>query len=205
MQMHQNSPELRHMKIAVLATDGVEEAELAQPVEALRQAGADVTICAPHAGKIQAFNHLTPGDAIPIDLTLDEAQPEQYAALLLPGGALNADFMRMESQVRNFIRTIHDAGKPIAMICHAPWEFISAGLARGRTLTSYHTIQDDLRNAGATWVDQDVVVDGNLVSSRQPADIPAFNREMLALFERAMVSQIDLPPLDLDDAPHPEC
>ncbi len=203
MQMHQNPSALRHMKVAVLATDGVEEAELTQPVEALRQAGAAVTICAPHAGQIQAFNHLTPGGTIPIDLTLEEALPEQYAALLLPGGALNADFMRMETPVRNFIRAIHDAGKPIAMICHAPWEFISAGLARGRTLTSYYTIQDDLRNAGATWVDQDVVVDGNLVSSRQPADIPAFNREMLALFERANQSQIDIPPVNLADSLQP--
>jgi len=116
-----------------------------------------------------------------VDLTLDNAEPGSFDALLLPGGALNADALRAEPKVQAIIREIQDAGKPIAAICHAPWELISAGVVRGRKLTSYHTIQDDLRNAGAEWTDEEVVVDRNWVTSRQPSDIPAFNREMLRL------------------------
>lgn len=168
--------------VAILATDGVEEAELTEPAKALGHAGAKVTIIAPHSGRIQAFKHFDKGDEIPVDLTLGQADPTRYDALLLPGGALNADLIRIEPAVQHFIRSMMQANKPIAVICHAPWELISAGVARGRTLTSYHTIQDDLRNAGANWVDQEVVVDSNIVSSRQPGDIPAFNREMLKLF-----------------------
>lgn len=168
--------------VAILATDGVEEVELTEPAKVLGQAGAKVTVIAPHSGRIQAFNHFDKGDEIPVDLSLDQADPNRYDALLLPGGALNADQLRIEPKAQQFIRAMIEADKPLAVICHAPWELISAGVARGYTMTSYHTIQDDMRNAGVNWVDEEVVVDGKMVSSRQPSDIPAFNREMLKLF-----------------------
>jgi len=171
-----------NLRVAVLATDGFEESELTETVRALKDAGAKTTIVAPHDGKIQAFKHHDKSITVSVDLTLDKAEARAFDALLLPGGALNADALRVESKVKEFIREIHYAGKPIAAICHAPWELISAGVVGGRKLTSYHTIQDDLRNAGADWTDQEVVVDGSLVTSRQPKDIPAFNREMLKVF-----------------------
>jgi protease I len=176
-------PTLDNLRIAVIATDGVEEPELAEPVKALREAGARTELLSVKPGQIQAVRHdLQPTQKFAVDKTLDQADPGDYDALLLPGGAVNADRLRMEPHVQSFIKQINGAGKPMAVICHAPWELVSSGLARGRTLTSYHTTQDDLRNAGATWVDREVVVDGNLVTSRQPGDIPAFNREMLNLF-----------------------
>jgi protease I len=119
------------------------------------------------------------------DRTLDEARPEEYDALMMPGGALNADALRAVPRAREFVRSFQEAGKPIAAICHAPWVLISAGVVRGRTLTSYHTIQDDVRNAGGNWADREVVEDGNWVTSRQPSDIPAFNKAMLRLFARS--------------------
>jgi protease I len=170
--------------IAVLATDGFEEAELVQPMQALRQAGAQVEVLAPHQGSIQGYNHDTKGDKVPVDRVIDEASPDDFDALLLPGGALNADAMRMVPQVQRFIKAMQDAHKPMAVICHAPWELVSAGLVQGRTLTSWPSLQDDIRNAGGTWVDREVVVDDNLVTSRKPADIPAFNREFMALLNR---------------------
>ena len=179
-------PTLDNLRIAVIATDGVEEPELAEPVRALREAGARTELLSVEPGQIQAVRHdLQPTQTFDVDKTLDQADPGDYDALLLPGGAVNADRLRMEPDAQSFIKQINGAGKPMAVICHAPWELVSSGLARGRTLTSYHTTQDDLRNAGATWVDQEVVVDGNLVTSRQPSDIPAFNREMLNLFAAA--------------------
>jgi protease I len=179
-------PALDNLRVAVIATDGVEEPELAEPVGALREAGARTELLSIRPGQIQAVRHdLQATRKYAVDNALDQVNPDDYDALLLPGGAVNADRLRMEPDVQSFIRQIGGAGKPMAVICHAPWELISSGLARGRTLTSYHTIQDDLRNAGANWVDREVVVDGNLVTSRRPADIPAFNREMLSLFAAA--------------------
>jgi protease I len=179
-------PTLDDLRVAVIATDGVEEPELAEPVRALREAGARTELLSLGPGQIQAVrNDLQPTQKFAVDKTLDQADPGDYDALLLPGGAVNADRLRMEPDVQSFIKQMHDAGKPMAVICHAPWELVSSGLARGRTLTSYHTIQDDLRNAGATWVDREVVVDRKLVTSRQPSDIPAFSREMLSLFAAA--------------------
>jgi protease I len=166
-------------RVAVIATDGFEEAELTEPVKALRGAGIKVDIIAPHSGKIQAFKHHDKSITIPVDRTLDKANPEEYVAVVLPGGALNADAMRMNSEMHDFIRAMDDAHKPMAIICHAPWELVSAGLARGRTMTSWPTLQDDIRNAGGQWVDREVVVDGNLITSRKPDDLPAFNRELL--------------------------
>jgi protease I len=175
-------PSLQGLRVAILATDGVEDAELREPRNALQQAGAEVTLFAPKEGKIQSFKHHDKADEFEVDSTLAEADASRFDAVLLPGGALNADTLRVQPRAQEFVREIDRQGKPIAVICHAPWLLVSAGLVRDRTITSYHTIQDDLRNAGANWQDQEVVRDNNWVSSRQPSDIPAFNRAMMGLF-----------------------
>ena len=176
-----NNP-LHGMRVAMLATDDFEQSELTEPKEALEQAGAKAFIVSPKSGQIQGMKHDEKADRFPIDLLLAEADPEQFDAAVLPGGALNADSLRAVPEAKTFISAIDRSGKPIAVICHGPWLLVSAGLVRGRTMTSYHTIQDDLRNAGANWRDVEVLRDGNWVSSRKPDDLPAFNREMLALF-----------------------
>ena len=181
--------ELNGLRVAVLATDGFEDSELTEPVKALRQAGAQVTILAPKPGEIQGVRHdIDKTIKVTVDRIIKDTSAEEFDAVHLPGGALNADAMRMVPEVQAFLRAMQDAGKPIAVICHAPWELVSAGLVRGRTLTSYHTIQDDIRNAGGRWVDREVVEDGNWVTSRQPSDIPAFNRAMLRLFSRSLAA-----------------
>ena len=177
--------QLSNIRVAAIATDGFEEAELTEPVKALKEAGATVDVVSPKSGEIQAFRHHDKSMTVPVDRNLEQVSADDYDAVLLPGGALNADEIRVNPSLQSFLKEVQRAGKPMAAICHAPWELISAGLASGRTLTSFHTIQDDLRNAGAQWVDREVVVDGNLVTSRQPDDIPAFNREMLTLFAHA--------------------
>jgi protease I len=179
--------DLKSLRVAVIAADGFEEPELIEPVKALKEAGAEVTILSPQGGRIQGFRHHDKGIQIDVDQTLDKSDPDSFDALLLPGGALNADVLRMNPKVQSFIRGMDEAGKPMAVICHAPWELVSAGLVRGRKVTSYYTIQDDIRNAGGAWLDQEVVVDDNWVTSRRPGDIPAFNREMLSLFAKAGV------------------
>ncbi len=170
------------LRVAILATDGFEEAELVDPRKALDEAGAKTTLISIKPGKIQAMKHDEQSKRYEVEATLDKANPEEFDAVLLPGGALNADALRVVTAAQGFVRDIDEAGKPIAVICHAPWLLISADLVEGRTLTSYHTIQDDVRNAGGTWVDEEVVREDNWVSSRQPSDIPAFNREMIKLF-----------------------
>jgi len=170
------------MRVAILANDGVEQAELVQPRQALEDAGAETVLIAPKSGQIQAMNHDEKGEKFPVDQTLEQTDPNRFDAVLLPGGALNADTLRVQPAAQKFVQAIDHSGKPIAVICHAPWLLISAQLVSGHKMTSYHTIQDDVRNAGANWVDQEVVRDGRWVSSRQPSDIPAFNREMIALF-----------------------
>lgn len=177
-----NEKALEGLRVAILATNGVQETELAEPRKALENAGAHTTLIAPTAGIIRASIHGKEGKQFHADATFDSVNPADFDAVLLPGGALNADALRAESKAKEFVREIDKAGKPIAVICHGPWLLISAGLTKGRTMTSYHTIQDDVRNSGANWVDKEVVRDRNWVSSRQPADIPAFNREMIALF-----------------------
>jgi protease I len=177
---------LKGLKVAILVTDGVEEPELTEPMKALKDAGAEVTIISPEAGEIQAVhNDLEKTVRVKVDRTVKEVSAGEFDAVQLPGGAVNADRMRMVPEVQAFLRAMQNAGKPIAALCHAPWELVSAGLVRGRTLTSYHTTQDDIRNAGGNWVDRELVEDGNWVTSRQPSDIPAFNRGMIALFSRA--------------------
>jgi len=177
-----NNKRLEGMRVAVLSTDGVEDAELREPRKALEEAGAKTTLFSPKEGSIQSFKHHDKADTFKVDKSLTQADPTQFDAVLLPGGALNADTLRVQPHAQEFVREMDRQGKPISFICHAPWLLVSAGCVRGRTMTSYHTIQDDLRNAGANWRDEEVVRDRNWVSSRQPSDIPAFNREMIELF-----------------------
>jgi protease I len=173
---------LQGLRVAILATDGVEEAELKDPRKALDDAGAQTTLIAPKAGKIYSMHHHDKAAQYNVDQTLDKVRAEQFDAVLLPGGALNADTIRVHPRAQEFVREMNQAKKPIAFICHAPWLLVSAGLAKGRSMTGYHTIQDDIRNAGGKWQDEEVVRDKNWVSSRQPSDIPAFNRSMTELF-----------------------
>ena len=181
--------ELNGFRVAVLATDGFEDSELTEPVKALREAGAQVTILSPRPDEIQGVRHdLDKTIKVKVDRTVQGARAEEFDAVHLPGGALNADAMRMVPEVQAFLREMQEAGKPISVICHAPWELVSAGLVSGRTLTSYYTLQDDIRNAGGHWVDREVVEDGNWVSSRQPADLAAFNRAMIGLFSRSLTA-----------------
>ena len=173
---------LQGIRVAILATNGFEDAELAEPRKALEEAGARVQIVAPKSGSIYGMKHHDKAGEVKVDLSLSSAESREFDAAMLPGGALNADALRVEKDAQRFVQEMHRAGKPIAFICHAPWLLVSAGLTRGRTLTSYHTIQDDIKNSGGNWVDKEVVRDRNWVSSRKPDDIPAFNREMIALF-----------------------
>ena len=177
--------QLQGLRVAILATDLFEEAELIEPRKALQEAGAQVVVIAPKAGEIQAVQHDKKTQKVKVDMTLDDARPNDFDAVLLPGGAMTADARRMEKKAQQFVRNLDEAGKPIAVICHGPWLLISAALTIGRQMTSYFTIQDDLINAGANWVDEAVVVDRNWVSSRQPSDIPAFNGKMVELFAAA--------------------
>ena len=170
------------LKVAVLVTDGYEPSELTEPMRALREAGATPTIVSNHDGTITGK---TDADVATVDLTLERATPADYAALLLPGGVKNPDTMRQDDIGVAFVRHFADAGKPIAAICHAPWMLIEADAVRGRRVTSYPSLKTDLRNAGAEWVDAEVVVDGGLVTSRRPADLPAFNEAMLRSFASA--------------------
>jgi len=173
---------LEGYRVAILATDLFEEAELIEPRKALQDAGATATVISPKAGEIQAVQHDTKTQKVKVDMTLDEANPADFDAVLLPGGAMNADALRMEKKAQQFVQQIDGAGKPIAVICHGSWLLISAGLVKGRHMTSYKTIQDDLKNAGAVWTDEASVRDRNWVSSRQPSDIPQFNRNMIETF-----------------------
>lgn len=168
--------------IAALATDGVEQVELTKPMEALKAAGATVHLVSLKSGQIQGFNHLTPGDRFPVDRTVSETDASAYDALLLPGGVANPDQLRGDETAVAFVRAFFDAGKPVAAICHAPWLLIEAGVVDGRTLTSFPSLRTDLRNAGATVVDEAVVVDDGLVTSRNPDDIPAFCEKMIEEF-----------------------
>lgn len=180
--------DLTGLRVAVLATNGFEQSELTEPVRALKEARAEVSIISLKPGEIQALRHDgEKGVTVHVDGVLRDVRAAGFDAVHLPGGTVNADRMRMVPEVQRFLREFQEAGKPISAICHAPWELVSAGLVRGRTLTSYYTIQDDIRNAGGNWVDREVVEDGNWVTSRQPSDLPAFNRAMLALFSRALV------------------
>ena len=175
---------LKGLKVAILITDGFEQVEMTEPRKALDQAGAETHIVSPKADRVRGWKFTDWGDEFTVDVALDRAQPQNYDALLLPGGVINPDKLRMIPQAVDFARAFFDAGKPVAAICHGPWTIIEAGAARGRRIASWPSLKTDLRNAGAEWMDQEAVVHGNLVTSRKPDDIPAFDREMIALFSR---------------------
>jgi len=179
------SQNLNGMRVAVLLTDGFEQVELTEPMRALQSAGAKPEIVSPAKGKVQGMNHDEKGDTFPIDVPLDRANADEYDALLLPGGTKNPDKLRLEPKAIEFVRTFVRAGKPIAAICHGPWTLIDADGVRGKRMTSWPSLQTDLRNAGANWVDEMVVVHDNLVTSRKPDDLPAFNEKMIQLFAQA--------------------
>jgi protease I len=184
--------QLQGRRVAILATDGVEQVELTEPRKALEQAGATVHLVAPKGGKIQAMNHHEKGDRLDVDRELSQVSPNDYDALMLPGGVANPDALRREQAAVAFVRDFMDADKPIAAICHAPWLLIEADVVRGRTLTSWPSLRTDLRNAGADWVDQAVVADEKLVTSRKPEDLPQFNAKMVSLFATAIAErQVD--------------
>jgi protease I len=169
-------------KVAILVADGFEQVEMTKPREALKEAGAETKIVSLKPGKIEGMNHTEKGDKFDVDLTLDEARPEQFDALMIPGGLYNPDAMRTNEKALGFARHFFRESKPVAVICHGPQLLISADLVRGRRMTSWPAIQVDMRNAGARWVDEEVVVDNGLVSSRKPDDIPIFNRKMIEEF-----------------------
>jgi len=173
--------DLRHNRIAVLATDGFEQVELTEPVKALRVHGAEVTIISQKPGEIQGMNHHDKGDKIKVDLELSKADASEYDAILLPGGVANPDTLRADKNAVTFVKHFTDAKKPVFAICHGPWTLIETDAIRGKTMTSWPSLRTDLKNAGAEWVDKSVVVDGNFVTSRNPDDLPDFNREILAL------------------------
>jgi protease I len=173
---------LQGKKIAILATDGFEQSELLEPRKALDQAGATTKVVSPSEGKIRGWNHKEWGQEVPVDLTLNSANSNDFDALLLPGGVMNPDHLRMNPQAVEFVKSFTDNGKPIAAICHGPWTLVEANAVQGKTITSWPSLKTDLKNAGANWVDKEVVRDGQLVTSRKPDDIPAFNREMIQLF-----------------------
>jgi protease I len=176
---------LHGKKVAILVTDGFEQSELQKPREALDEAGAETMVVSPRSGKVKGWEFTNWGKEIPVDVPLDQARASDFDALLLPGGVINPDKLRIEPKAVAFVKTFFDEGKPVAAICHGPWTVIEAGAARGRRIASWPSLKTDLHNAGAQWVDEEAVVDGNLVSARKPDDIPAFNRAMIDLFSRA--------------------
>jgi protease I len=176
---------LQGKKVAVLATDGVEQVELTTPVKALKDAGAQVEVVSPKSGQIQGFNHFDKADMIPVDRELSQSRPEEYDALVLPGGVINPDQLRLVPQAIEFVRAFVQSDKPIAAICHGPWTLINARGVAGRRMTSWPSLEVDLDNAGADWFDEEVVVDGNLTTSRRPADLPAFCSTFIEEFAKA--------------------
>jgi protease I len=179
--------ELDGVKVAILVTDGFEQAELDKPRKALDKAGADTKLITPSGNKVKGWDMTDWGSKESADLALEKARPEEFDALLLPGGVMNPDHLRQNPTAVAFVRAFFDSGKPVAAICHGPWMIVEADAARGKRMTSWPSLKTDIRNAGGQWVDEEVVVDGNLVTSRKPDDIPAFNREAMALFAKRPV------------------
>jgi protease I len=173
---------LKGKKVAILAADMFERVELEEPRKALEDAGADVEIVSIHDGEIKGFDHFDPANTVKVDRTVESASPDDYDALMVPGGVGNPDQLRGDENAVAFVRGFHDAGKPMAVICHGPWVLVESGIVRGKRVTSWPSLETDIRNAGGDWTDEEVVVDGSLVTSRKPDDIPAFNREMLRIF-----------------------
>jgi protease I len=182
--------DIKHKKIAVLATDGFEQVELTEPVKALRAEGAVVTIVSLKGGEIQGMNHHDKGDKTKVDKELSQVRADEFDALVLPGGVANPDTLRANKDAVAFVKHFVSSGKPISAICHGPWTLIEADAVRGKKVTSWPSLQTDLKNAGAHWVDQSVVVDGNLVTSRKPDDLKDFNRETIAAIGRGHVEPL---------------
>ena len=177
--------ELKGLRVAILVDNGFEQVELTRPQKALDLAGADTQIVSPQHERVRGWNFTEWGEEFPVDVPLSRAQAQNYDALLLPGGVMNPDRLRMLPKAVEFAKAVFDAGKPVASICHGPWMVIETGAARGKRIAAWPSLKTDLRNAGAEWVDEEVVVDGTLVTSRKPDDIPAFNREMIRVFGEA--------------------
>ncbi len=180
---------LKGKRVAILATDGFEQAELLEPRLALKEAGASTLVISPKDGKIRGWNMKEWGQEVPVDVPLKSAKGEDFDALVLPGGVMSPDHLRMDKKAVDFVKQFTDAGKPVAAICHGPWTLIEAGAVRGKTITSWPSLQTDLKNAGANWVDREVVRDGEIVTSRKPDDIRAFNRETIKMIAEAKGSQ----------------
>jgi deglycase len=176
-------------RIAILVADGFEQVELTDPRVALEDDGAETQVVSPAGKLVKGWKSTDWGRSVKVDVALDDADAGRYDALLLPGGVMNPDKLRLAPKAIAFIRAFGAAGKPIAAICHGPWTLIDAGLVHGKRMTSWPSLRTDLRNAGATWVDEEVVVDGQLVTSRKPGDIPAFSREMTKLFAQSITQQ----------------
>jgi protease I len=170
------------LRVAILATEGFEQAELFEPRKALDEAGAKTSVVSPQQGEVQGWKHFDKGDKVRVDVKLDDADADDFDALMLPGGVANPDQLRIIPKAVEFVQKFFEAGKPVAAICHAPWMLIEADAVKGRTVTSWPSLRTDLLNAGASWVDQEVVTDSGLVTSRKPLDIPAFNRKMIEAF-----------------------
>lgn len=183
------SNQLQGKKVAILATDGFEQSELLKPKQALEDAGAEVSVVSLKAGEIKGWNENNWGEKVTVDLTVEQANAEDFDALQLPGGVMNPDKLRVDEKAVAFVKSFFDAGKPVAAICHAAWTLINAEVVRGREMTSYPPLQKDLENAGAKWVDKEVVVDNNLITSRNPDDIPAFNKKMIEEFAEGKYSR----------------
>ena len=173
---------LKGKKVAILAADMFERVELEEPRKALEDAGAHVEVVSIHGGEIKGFDHFDPANTVQVDHTVEDVSHEDYDALLVPGGVGNPDQLRGDENAVSFVRGFHEAGKPMAVICHGPWVLVESGVVLGKRVTSWPTLETDIRNAGGEWTDAEVVVDGNIVTSRKPDDIPAFNREMLRIF-----------------------
>jgi deglycase len=180
-------PDLDGRRIAILATDMFEQVELVEPRKALEAAGAEIELVSLEEGEIQGFNHYDKADTFPVDKAVEDVSADDYDALLLPGGVGNPDTLRTDENAVGFVRSFIDAGKPVAAICHAPWMLVEAEVVRGRRLTSFPSIKTDVKNAGGNWVDEEAVLDGGVVTSRSPADIPAFNKQMVEEFAKTPV------------------
>jgi len=177
-------PTLNGLRVAILATDGFEQSELLEPKRALEALGAETEIVSLTDGDIRGWNHKEWGQKVSVDRQVGDADPSDYDALVLPGGVMNPDSLRMQPQAVTFVRSFFESGKPVAAICHGPWTIIESGSAKGYRMTSWPSLKTDITNAGGNWVDAEVAVDENLVTSRKPDDLPAFNREMIALFSK---------------------
>ncbi len=173
---------LQGIKVAILAANGFEQSELFEPKKALEEAGGQTFVISPEKDRVKGWRHTDWGQSVAVDVTLNEANVNDYNALLLPGGVMNPDKLRGNKTAVAFVKAFFDAGKPVGAICHGPWTLINAGVVKGREMTSYHTIRKDLENAGAKWTDSEVVVDNGLVTSRKPDDIPAFNEKLIEEF-----------------------